>query len=179
MIRRGLRVGAVSVALALLFAVFASTSSQAQEGPGADSDVGPLHKKGAFQGIGHYIRTHKVCLIADAAVVLGNSADAASTVRAAHYCPTCEDFALGRNPSPAKVWLNLTAFSALVVTMNHLSYHHYRQGGTDADKIGQKFFVGVFSIPTVIHAIADTETNVKIGPPGPDVLRTSFGRAMN
>jgi len=114
--------------------------------------------------VARYIRTHKVPLVADVAVVLANSADAVSTLRAERYCPTCIDYSLGRHPSPAKVWFNTQLSSVVVVPFNHLAYHHYGESGPEPDKFGQKFFVALFSIPTVIHGAADTDDNAQFGP---------------
>lgn len=118
-----------------------------------------------------YIGTHKLPLAVDTLVVLANAADAASTLRAAHYCPTCIDYALGRNPSPTKTWGELMGFSAGLVAFNQVAYHHYRDGGPEPSWGGQKFFVLMFSVPVIIHAAADVRDNVQIGPPGADLAR--------
>ncbi|HEX5425896.1 MAG TPA: hypothetical protein VFW94_20275 [Candidatus Acidoferrales bacterium] len=125
----------------------------------------------APRAIGHYIGTHKLPLAVDALVVLANAADAASTLRAAHYCPSCIDYALGRNPSPAKTWGELMSFSAGLVAFNQLAYHHYREGGPEPSWGGQKFFVLMFSVPVIIHAAADVRINVQVGPSSTDLAR--------
>jgi hypothetical protein len=125
----------------------------------------------AGRAVGHYIATHKFPLVVDSLVVLANAADAASTLRAAHYCPTCIDYSLGRNPSPAKTWGQLMGFSAGLVAFNQLAYHHYREEGTDPSWMGQKFFVLMFSIPVIVHGAADVRDNVEVGPPGADLAR--------
>lgn len=148
--------------LALLLSVCAPLCCHGQEQPGSSDQ--PALRASFLYRAGHYIRTHKLPLAAGAAVVLANSADAVSTLRAERYCPTCPDYSLGRDPSPAKVWFNTQLSSALVVPFNLLAYHHYGEEGPEPDKGGQKFFVALFSIPFVIHGIADTLDNTQIGP---------------
>ncbi|MGH9736204.1 MAG: hypothetical protein ACRD8A_16625 [Candidatus Acidiferrales bacterium] len=129
------------------------------------------HRLSAAHAVGHYIRTHKFPLVVDSLVVLANAADAASTLRAAHYCPTCIDYALGRDPSPTKTWGELMGFSAGLVAFNQLAYHHYRAEGSDPSWGGQKFFVVMFSAPVIVHAAADVRDNVQVGPPGAGLAR--------
>jgi len=159
------------VGFGLFLAALAATPGQARGGHG-DSVI-RIRKYHFSTGrrISHYLVTHKFPLVVDAVVVLANAADAASTLRAAHYCPTCIDYALGRNPSPAKTWGELMGFSAGLVAFNQLAYHHYREEGTDPSWMGQKFFVLMFSVPVIAHAAADVRDNVQIGPPGADLAR--------
>lgn len=161
----------VWLGIGLLLAVLAPTPSHAG-GRHSDRIVG-IHEHRFSMGrqIGHYVMTHKFPLIADTVVVLANAADAASTLHAAHNCPTCIDYALGRNPSPTKTWGELMGFSAGLVAFNHLAYHHYREEGTDPSWMGQKFFVLAFSGPVIIHAAADVQNNVRIGPSGANRAR--------
>ena len=165
-IRRPVRIG-----FALFFAAFAATTSHARARH--SDNVVRIQKQGFSAGhrFGHYIATHKFPLVVDAVVVLANAADAASTVRATHYCPTCKDYALGVNPSPAKTWGELMGFSAGLVAFNHLAYHHYREEGTDPSWMGQRFFVLMFSVPVTIRAASDVRDNVQIGPPSADLAR--------
>jgi hypothetical protein len=161
----------VRVGFALLLAALAATTSHARGGRG-DRVIGIREDRfSTGRRIGHYIATHKFPLVVDTVVVLANAADAASTLRAAHYCPTCIDYTFGRNPSPAKTWGELMGFSAGLVGFNQLAYHHYREEGTDPSWMGQKFFVLMFSAPVIVHAAADVRDNVQIGPPGADLAR--------
>jgi hypothetical protein len=153
------------LAVTLLITAFASITCRAQTyGPSEERES---VRQPVLHHIGHYIRTHKFPIIVDSFAVLANAADASSTLRAARYCPTCQDDALGRNPTPAKTWFELMGASALLVTFNHVAYHHYRAGGSDPDWVGQHFFVLVFSIPIVVHGIADVQENAETGPHDP------------
>lgn len=161
----------VRLGFGLLIGATAATSSYAG-GKHNNSIIGVQeHRFSAARAVGHYIRTHKFPLVVDSLVVLANAADAASTLRAAHYCPTCIDYALGRNPSPVKTWGELMGFSAGLVAFNQLAYHHYRAEGSEPSWGGQKFFVVMFSAPVIIHAAADVRDNVQVGPPGADLAR--------
>lgn len=164
---------ALKGSLAVLAAVCAAMPCRGQEQ--LESSDKPALKASFLYRAAHYIRTHKLPLAAGAVVVLANSADAASTLRAERYCPTCMDYSLGRHPSPAKVWFNTQLSSAFVVPFNLLAYHHYGEAGSEPDKGGQKFFVALFSIPFAIHGAMDTVDNTQIGPHGADVLRQGLG----
>lgn len=112
--------------------------------------------------VGHYVKTHKFPLVIDAMVVAANAADAATTLSAAHRCPTCTDNAFGRNPSPLKTWGVLMGFSAGLIAFNHVAYHHYRNDGPEPNWVGQRFFVVMFSGPVAIHAVADVRNNLQV-----------------
>lgn len=177
---RKLRVGRiVQPGFGLFLAAVAATSSYA--GGRRINNVIDVREQyfSAVRAIGHYIGTHKFPLVVDSMVVLANAADAASTLHAAHLCPTCIDYALGRNPSPAKTWGELMGFSAGSVAFNQLAYHHYRPEGSDPSWGGQKFFVVMFSAPVILHAAADVRDNVQVGPPGADVARKRLTSGRN
>lgn len=161
----------VGVAFGLFLATVAVTPSHAGGRHGDNVIRIRKHEFSTGRRISRYIATHKFPLVIDAVVVLANAADAASTLRASHYCPTCIDYALGPNPSPAKTWGELMGFSAGLVAFNQLAYHHYREDGTDPSWMGQKFFVLMFSVPVIVHAAADVRDNVQIGPPGANLAR--------
>lgn len=130
----------------------------------------------AVRSVGRYVGTHKFPLVVDTVVVLANAADAASTLHAAHNCPTCIDYGLGRNPSPARTWGELMAFSAGMVAFNQMAYHHYREGGTDPSWGGQKFFVLAFSVPMILHATVDVRDNVNVQPTPAELARRRLMR---
>lgn len=161
----------VMFVVGLVLAALAPTASHA--GGRHNNEVFGIreHRFSAGRAIGHYVMTHKFPLIIDSVVVLANAADAASTLHAAHNCPTCIDYALGPNPSATKTWGTLMSFSAGLVAFNHLAYHHYREDGTDPSWVGQKFFVLAFSIPVVVHAAADVNQNAQIQPSSANLAR--------
>lgn len=169
---RKYRVGRIARLGFVLFLVAVAATSSYAGGRRTNNviDVREQHFS-AVRAVGHYIGTHKFPLVVDTMVVLANAADAASTLRAAHYCPTCIDYALGRNPSPVKTWGELMGFSAGLVAFNQAAYHHYRAEGSDPSWVGQKFFVLMFSAPVLLHAAADVRDNVQVGPPGADIAR--------
>ena len=71
--------------------------------------------------VGHYIRTHKRLLAADALLMAGWAADAASSVHDQRSgCCIEHNPILGPHPSPAATWAYAMGISSLLITGEHL-----------------------------------------------------------
>jgi hypothetical protein len=150
----------------LLLTQLAAASCSAQlPRPGEETAASTEHES-ALHTVGSYVRTHKLPLLADAVTIFAVSADAASTVRIRALCPSCPDSGWLRSshPSTPEVWAGTMSSAAVVVTINHLVYHHYqhRMDGRP-DKLGQRFFIAVFTVPCVVNSVADVRDNAEVG----------------
>jgi hypothetical protein len=120
-----------------------------------------VHKTSVQSKIGHYVRTHKNMLVADAVVTLAQGADAASTIKAEGICKTCADQGFfGPHPTHFQAYFQTEIGAVGVIAFNAAAYHHYRKGGDDASSVGQFFFSWMFTAPVSFHAYADVQDNV-------------------
>ena len=72
--------------------------------------------------IRHYIRTHKELLIADAVILLAQSADAGSTVHCQHVSPFCVETngVIGPHPSNGATWADAEVTAVGLIVALHL-----------------------------------------------------------
>jgi hypothetical protein len=68
-----------------------------------------------------YIKTHKIVLTADAALILARAANAASSVHCQSISRGCveENSTIGKHPSPTATWGYAMGSAAILVTANH------------------------------------------------------------
>jgi hypothetical protein len=108
--------------------------------------------------IGRYMRTHKVLLAVDTALVLSSLADAASTVHCMHTNPFCreENPLLSPHPSNLQVYGLKLGLTAAFIGWTHYWVHTSRRRGW-----GESYY-GAWAAPLIVFSALATKHNVSI-----------------
>jgi hypothetical protein len=108
--------------------------------------------------IAHYIRTHKELLIADAIILLAQSADAGSTAHCQHVSPLCIETngVIGPHPSNGAAWADAEVTAVELIVALHLFWWQANKVNPDARHIVLVFPVvdGISEYCTVTGNVA-------------------------
>jgi hypothetical protein len=112
-----------------------------------------------FGAIGHYIKTHKLMLAADAALFAASAADIHYTERCIH-AGTCREAGafLKGHPSSGELWTEDASLNAGVIVLTNIADHYMRKWNPDDRGFENKLVRSgpswpIFSI-SVSHAVA-------------------------
>jgi hypothetical protein len=120
----------------------------------AQAQIVFVHKESRFI---HYVKTHKVILVADTLLIMAEAADAASSVHC-QTVPGCveQNGTLGRHPSVAATWGWTMGAAGVLVTANHVWW--WATNKYDSKDLRPLMFL--WNAPLVITQVFNVKNNV-------------------